>query len=65
MEKNVKQTKGFFLLLAFLGTLCLSGLSISIAEGSLIGGLVSIVILLFTMGLGFSQKKKFQEKETV
>lgn len=57
--------KGFFLLFAILGTISLAGLGISIAEGSLLGGFISILFLLFIMGIGFSQKKKVQDKGTV
>jgi Family of unknown function (DUF5325) len=64
-EHRLKKVNGFFLLLALLGTLSFIGMGIFIAEGSFLGVLSSILLLIFVMGLGFSKKKKMKEKETV
>lgn len=65
MKEGIESMKGFFLLLAVLGTICFIGIGICIAEGSIIGIITSVILLICIMGIGFSKKKKMQKKETV
>ena len=49
-----------FLLLATFGAFSIIAIGISIAENSIIGILVSIIILIITMGVGFIRKSKLK-----
>ena len=50
-----------FLVLALLATISIGSIGIFIAEESLIGIVIAIVVLCGIMGYGFSQKKKMRE----
>ncbi|USK87263.1 YlaF family protein [Peribacillus asahii] len=50
-----------FLILAILATICIGSIGISIAEKSILGIVVAIIILCGIMGFGFTQKKKWRE----
>ncbi|WP_050181566.1 DUF5325 family protein [Domibacillus robiginosus] len=49
-----------FLGFAVLAAACMIGIGIAIGEGSILGGALSIVLLLAVMGFGFSYKAKMR-----
>ncbi|MFB6465750.1 YlaF family protein [Cytobacillus sp. Hz8] len=53
--------KLLFLLFAFAGVTCMTGIGIAVAEESVIGVILALLCLVFIMGMGFSMKKKMRE----
>ncbi|MCI2253241.1 DUF5325 family protein [Domibacillus sp. 8LH] len=49
-----------FLGFAVLAAACMIGIGIAIGEGSILGGALSIILLLAVMGFGFSYKAKMR-----
>ena len=56
----VKEIKLNFLFMALLATASIAFIGIAIAEKSIFGALISLIILCGVMGYGFSQKKKLR-----
>ncbi|WJP98548.1 DUF5325 family protein [Macrococcus bovicus] len=59
----MKKSKAIFLLLAFLAVVCLIGISVGMAEGSLLIISISILLFIAIMGFGFTLKKKYREND--
>jgi hypothetical protein len=49
-----------FLGFAVLATVCMIGIGIAIGEQSILGAVLSIILLLAVMGFGFSYKAKMR-----
>lgn len=58
---SLKQIKWPLLAFAFIATLCIMGIGVSVAEKSILGISGAIVALIFVMGFGFKTKKKMRE----
>lgn len=63
--KKLKDIKWPLLALAIIGTLCMMGIGIAVAEESIIGILAAIIALIVVMGIGFKTKKKMRENGTL
>ncbi|AIE59503.1 YlaF family protein [Bacillus methanolicus] len=59
----MKEIKWIFLLFAIAAAFCIMGIGIAIAERSIVGAIVSIVLLMFVMGFGFKMKRKMMEND--
>lgn len=58
----MKEMKWIFLVYSILATTSIITIGVFIGEQSLIGILVSIIVLIMIVGLGFSTKKKMRER---
>jgi hypothetical protein len=58
----MKKIKWIFVLFAFLATISIMGFGIAISAKSLIIAVLSLIILIVVMGLGFTTKKKYREE---
>ncbi|MGV3466181.1 MAG: YlaF family protein [Heyndrickxia sp.] len=58
----MKDIKWIFLLYAICSALSMMGIGVAIGESSIIGILISIVLLMIFLGLGFKTKKKWREE---
>ncbi|MDT2047491.1 YlaF family protein [Priestia flexa] len=58
----MKNIKWVFVLYAMLATFSIMAIGIFIGEGSAIGVIGSLVVLVAIMGFGFTTKKKMREK---
>jgi len=62
---NVKDIKWNFLIMALLATASISFIGIAIAEKSIFGAVISLIVLCGIMGYGFSQKKKLRNAQKI
>ncbi|TYR79901.1 hypothetical protein FZC66_12220 [Priestia megaterium] len=58
----MKNIKWVFVFYAMLATISIMAIGIFIGEGSAIGIISAIIMLIVVMGLGFTTKKKMREK---
>ncbi|MFC3884256.1 YlaF family protein [Bacillus songklensis] len=58
----MKEIKWIFLVYSILAATSIMSIGVFIGEQSLIGIIVSIIVLFIIMGLGFSTKKKRRER---
>ncbi|MED3624375.1 YlaF family protein [Neobacillus thermocopriae] len=58
----MSKVKWPLLVYAILVTVCIMGIGVAIAEKSLIGVIISIVVGIIVMGLGFKTKKRLREE---
>ncbi|SFA76279.1 MULTISPECIES: YlaF family protein [unclassified Bacillus (in: firmicutes)] len=57
----MKNIKWPFLGFAILAAASIMGIGIAIGERSIWGALISVITLIFVMGMGFKTKKKYRE----
>ncbi|MFD2679880.1 YlaF family protein [Bacillus seohaeanensis] len=58
----MKNIKWIFVLFAVLAALSIMGFGIAISAKSLVIAILSLIILIAVMGLGFTTKKKYREE---
>lgn len=58
----MKKSKAIFVLLALIVTCLLLVFSFALAEGSMLFMLLAVLLIVATMGFGFTLKKKYREK---
>jgi Family of unknown function (DUF5325) len=58
----MKNIKWIFVLFAVLAALSIMGFGIAISAKSLVIAILSLIILIVVMGLGFTTKKKYREE---
>jgi len=58
----VKNIKWIFVLYTILALLSMFAIGISIGLRSIVGVLISILLLIFVMGFGFKTKKKMRDQ---
>lgn len=61
----MKPIQPVFLLFAILAASSIMAIGIFIAEQSTIGVVISIVVFVIVMGIGFATKKRMREKGTL
>ncbi|WP_244093843.1 YlaF family protein [Jeotgalibacillus sp. R-1-5s-1] len=59
---TMKNGNGIFLFLAILAVVAMSAIGIAVAERSVTGILISLVVFIAIFGLGFKTKKKMREQ---
>lgn len=57
----MKKSKAIFVLLALIVTFFLLAFSFALAEGSILFMLLAVLLIIATMGYGFTLKKKYRE----
>ena len=57
----MKKSKAIFVLLALFVTFFLLVFSFALAEGSILFMLLTVILIIATMGYGFTLKKKYRE----
>jgi hypothetical protein len=58
----MKQIQPIPLLLAIFAVIAIMAIGIFIAEQSIIGVILSVIVLLIIVGIGFARKKRMREK---
>lgn len=57
----MKKSKAIFVLLALIVTFLLLVFSFALVEGSMLFMLLAVLLIVATMGFGFTLKKKYRE----
>ena len=57
----MKKSKAIFVLLALIVTFFLLVFSFALSEGSILFMLLAVILIIATMGYGFTLKKKYRE----
>ena len=57
----MKKSKAIFVLLALIVTFFLLVFSFALAEGSILFMLLTVILIIATIGYGFTLKKKYRE----
>ncbi|MCK0470602.1 DUF5325 family protein [Halalkalibacter sp. APA_J-10(15)] len=59
----MKKENVLFLLLAVITVICIMSIGVAVAEKSMLIFILSIIGIFLAMGLGFTLKKKINERE--